>query len=45
MVRVPNPGVGRDFPDPTRPVLKPTQPHVQRARGHFPAGKAAGVER
>jgi len=44
MVWVPNPGVGRDFPNPSRPVPKPTQPPAQRALGPFPVGKAVGAE-
>ena len=35
----------RDFPHPTRPVLRPTQPPIQWVPGLFTRGKAAGAWR
>jgi hypothetical protein len=36
---------GWDFPHPSRPVLGPTQPPVQRLQGFFPGVKADGARR
>ena len=38
-----SPGVGRNFPFPSRPVLGPTQLPVRLLPVVFPGGKAAGV--
>jgi len=40
-----SPGVGQDFPFPSRPVLGFTQLPVQLLPDVFPGGKAAGVWR
>jgi hypothetical protein len=34
---------GRDFLQPSRPVLGPTQPPIQWVPGLFPRGKATGA--
>jgi hypothetical protein len=34
---------GRDFPQPSRPTLGPTQPPIQCVSGLFPGGKTAGA--
>jgi len=36
---------GRDFPDPSRPALRPTQLPIQWVPGLFPVGKEAGARR
>ena len=44
---VADPGIesrwGRNFPQPSRPDLRPTHPPVQWVTGFFPGGKAAGA--
>jgi hypothetical protein len=37
------PRYGRDFPDPSGPAPRPTQPPVQRVLGLFSGSKAAGA--
>ena len=44
-VRGLNPGGGRDFPQSSRPALRPTQSPIQRVPGSFPGDKAAGAWR
>jgi hypothetical protein len=34
---------GRDFSQPSRPTLGPTQPPIQWVTGLFPGGKVAGA--